>query len=135
MRYAIGTGSLEGAPHIHRASLRHKGLTESELDRIEKALPTMLDVRGAFARGQITDETLTRLGVTQAEREKPGFTALPFLGFTDEQIDAGERGDLRQPDGRGRAGAARRAPARCSTARIAAARTARASSSRWATCA
>jgi ribonucleoside-diphosphate reductase alpha chain len=87
VRYAIGTGSLEGSPHINRSSLHRKGLTESELDSIEKALPTMLDVRGAFARGQLSDETLTRLGVTQGEREKPGFSALPFLGFTDEQID------------------------------------------------
>jgi ribonucleoside-diphosphate reductase alpha chain len=87
VRYALGTGSFEGAPHIHRSSLRHKGLTESEVDKLEKALPTMLDVRGAFARGQLSDETLTRLGVTQSEREKPGFSALPFLGFTDEQID------------------------------------------------
>ena len=87
VRYATGTGSLEGAPHINRSSLHRKGLTESELGSIEKALPTMLDVRGAFARGQLSDETLTRLGVTQGEREKPGFSVLPFLGFTDEQID------------------------------------------------
>ena len=87
VRYAIGTGSFEGAPHVNRSSLRHKGLTESEVDKLEKALPLMLDVRGAFARGQLSDETLTRLGVTQSEREKPGFSALPFLGFTDEQID------------------------------------------------
>jgi len=87
VRYAIGTGSFEGAPHIHRSSLHHKGLIASEIDRIERALPTMLDVRSAFARGMLSDETLTRLGVTQGEREKPGFSALPFLGFTDEQIE------------------------------------------------
>ena len=87
VRYAIGTGSLEGSPHVNRSSLHRKGLTESEIDKIEKSLPTMLDVRAAFARGMLSDETLTRLGVTQAEREKPGFSALPFLGFTDEQID------------------------------------------------
>ena len=87
VRYALGTGSFDGAPHINRSTLHSKGLTEPEIDRVEKALPTMLDVRSAFARGQVTDETLTRLGVTQAEREKPGFSALPILGFTDEQID------------------------------------------------
>ena len=87
VRYALGTGSLEGAPHIHRAALRVKGLLDSEIDRIEKALPTTLDVRAAFARGQLSDETLSRLGVGQAEREKPSFSALPFLGFTDAQIE------------------------------------------------
>src|SRR5439155_15589317 len=44
-------------------------------------------LRFAFARGMLGEETLTRLGVSVAEREKPGFCALPFLGFTDEQIE------------------------------------------------
>jgi ribonucleoside-diphosphate reductase alpha chain len=88
VRYAIGTGTLENTPHIHRLALLAKGLTDAEIDRIERSLPTMLDIRGAFARGMISDETLTRLGVTQAEREKPGFSVLPFLGFTDHEIDA-----------------------------------------------
>ena len=87
VRYAIGTGSLAEAPHVNRASLRKKGLLESEIDRIEQALPTMLDVRFAFSRGMLGDDALTRLGVSAAEREKPTFSALPFLGFTDAQID------------------------------------------------
>jgi ribonucleoside-diphosphate reductase alpha chain len=86
VRYAVGTGTFKGAPHVHRDSLMQKGLLDSEIDRIEQALPSMLDVRFAFARGMLTDETLTRLGVSAAEREKPTFSALPFLGFTDEQI-------------------------------------------------
>ena len=48
----------------------------------------MLDIRFAFSRGLLGDDTLTRLGVSQAEREKPSFSALPFLGFTDEEIRA-----------------------------------------------
>ncbi len=88
VRFAIGTGSLEGAPHINHSELLKRGLREDEIDRIERLLPTMLDLRSAFARGILGDELLTRLGVGQAEREKPGFSALPFLGFTDEQIEA-----------------------------------------------
>ena len=88
VRHAIGTGTLEGAPHINRDSLHQKGFTEPETDRIERALPSMLDIRYAFSRGLVTDDTLTRLGVGAQEREKPTFTVLPFLGFTDEQINA-----------------------------------------------
>ena len=87
IRYAIGTGSLEGAPHINRASLLNKKLTEVEIDRIERSLPGVLDLRHAFSRGMLGEEMLTRLGLSVAEREKPGFSALPFLGFTDQQID------------------------------------------------
>ena len=46
----------------------------------------MLDVRFAFVRGVMREETLTRLGVSMQEREKPNFCALPVLGFTDAQM-------------------------------------------------
>jgi ribonucleoside-diphosphate reductase alpha chain len=88
VRYAVGSGTLEGAPHVNRAALLRKGLVDADLDRIEDALPTAIDVRFAFSRGVLGDETLTKLGVGSAEREKPLFNALPILGFTEEQIDA-----------------------------------------------
>jgi len=87
VRYAVGYGTLSGAPHINDSSLHTKGMTELELQAIEKALPNVLDIRQAFGRGMLSDETLTRLGVSMAEREKPGFCVLPFLGFTDLQIE------------------------------------------------
>ncbi len=86
VRYAIGTGSFEGAPHVNRATLTQRGLNATEIERIERSLPTMLDVRFAFVRGLISDETLDRLGIAKAERDKPPFNALPFLGFTEQQI-------------------------------------------------
>ncbi len=87
VHFAVGYGTLQGAPHINDSSLTLKGFTEKELASIEKSLPNVLDIRQAFGRGMITDETLTRLGVTMAEREKPGFSVLPFLGYTDAQIE------------------------------------------------
>ncbi|MEO5618025.1 MAG: vitamin B12-dependent ribonucleotide reductase, partial [Candidatus Eisenbacteria bacterium] len=88
VRSAVGTASFEDAPHINRSSLTHKGLREEEIDHLEEALVGMLDIRFAFSRNMLGDDTLTRLGVSVAEREKPTFSALPFLGFTDEQIEA-----------------------------------------------
>jgi adenosylcobalamin-dependent ribonucleoside-diphosphate reductase len=87
IRYAVGNGTLSGSPHINESSLHTKGLNEPELQGIEKSLPNVLDIRQAFGRGMLSDETLTRLGVTMAEREKPAFNVLPFLGFTDLQIE------------------------------------------------
>ena len=87
IRYAVGYGTLQGAPHINDSSLHVKGLNNLELNVLEMALPNVLDIRQAFGRGMVSDETLTRLGVSMAEREKPGFNVLPFLGFTDTQID------------------------------------------------
>jgi ribonucleoside-diphosphate reductase alpha chain len=88
VRHALGTGSFEDAPAINRSTLLKRGLRDDEIERLERALPTMLDLRSVFSRGMLGDETLTRLGVSQAEREKPGFSALPFMGFTDAEIDA-----------------------------------------------
>jgi ribonucleoside-diphosphate reductase alpha chain len=87
IRYAVGNGTLQGAPAINDSSLHLKGFTEPELNAIEKSLPNVLDIRQAFGRGMLSDDTLTRLGVSMAEREKPAFNVLPFLGFTDHQID------------------------------------------------
>ena len=87
VRYAVGYGTLAGTPHINESSLGNKGFNDEELASIERSLPNVTDIRQAFGRGIISDDTLTRLGVAMAEREKPAFNVLPFLGFTDTQID------------------------------------------------
>ncbi len=87
IHFAVGHGTLAGAPHINDSSLHNKGFGNEELDKLERVLPNVLDIRQAFGRGMIGDDMLTRLGVTMAEREKPGFNVLPFLGFTDAQIE------------------------------------------------
>ena len=97
IRYAVGHGTLVGAPHINESSLHTKGLNEAELHTIEKALPNVLDIRQAFGRGLLTDETLTRLGVSLAEREKPAFNVLPFAGslIDDGEFETDEERKLR----------------------------------------
>ena len=37
--YAKGTGTLEGAPHINRATLKAKGFDDEAIARVETALP------------------------------------------------------------------------------------------------
>ena len=87
VRYAIGTGSLSGAPHINESSLIAKGFATTEIDAIEKLLPSVLDIRQAFGRGILGDDLVTRLGVSLQERSKGGWNALGFLGFTDREIE------------------------------------------------
>jgi ribonucleoside-diphosphate reductase alpha chain len=87
IRYAVGSGSLEGAPHVHREALVEKGLTSDEIARIEKTLPSMLNVRFAFTRGLLGDATLDRFGVPADERAKPAFNLLTPLGFSEAQIN------------------------------------------------
>jgi len=63
--YIVGTGTLENSPHINRTSLKQKGLTEEEIDTIEKRLPSAFD--------------LNQVELYPGQFKK--------LGFSQEQID------------------------------------------------
>ncbi|SEN23929.1 vitamin B12-dependent ribonucleotide reductase [Lihuaxuella thermophila] len=87
LRYVTGTLSLEGSPHINRETLKEKGFTDADLDRIEKVLPTVFELSFAFNRWTLGEECLERLGFTKEQYEAPDFDLLRALGFTRKQID------------------------------------------------
>jgi ribonucleoside-diphosphate reductase alpha chain len=87
-RYVRGAGTLEGCPHINMASLQAKGFTPELLERIEKMLPSVFELRFAFTRWTLEDEFLkNKLGVTQTQLDDPTFDVLTALGFSKAQID------------------------------------------------
>ncbi|HSQ36680.1 MAG TPA: vitamin B12-dependent ribonucleotide reductase [Acidimicrobiia bacterium] len=91
VRYVVGTMALEGAPHVDRAALVSLGLTDEEVDAVERALPGVFEVRHAFSPYVIGEDALARLGVDEAAWKAPGFDLLRHLGFTDEQVrEAGD---------------------------------------------
>ena len=88
IRYAKGTGSLEGCPHINRQSLREKGFTEEALERLEAELPGTFDLRFAFNQWTLGQEFCREdLGFTEKRLNDPEFDMLRALGYTEEQID------------------------------------------------
>ncbi len=87
LTYVTGTLSLDNAPHINRESLRQKGLTDSELARVEEILPTVFELSFAFNRYTLTDKCLERLGFTPEQYESPDFHFLKAIGFTEQEID------------------------------------------------
>ncbi len=86
LRYVLGTMNLNGSSAVTRDFLKKKGLTDSELMKIEKSLPGTFELTSAFSRYALSDETLKRLGVAQNEFEKPTFSFLKWCGLTDAQI-------------------------------------------------
>lgn len=91
IKYVVGTLSLEGAPHINRLSLLSKGFAESDVKRIEAALPGTFELAHAFNRYNVSEDTLKKFGFTAEQVAAPGFSLLRAIGFTDAQIDeAGE---------------------------------------------
>lgn len=87
MRYVMGTLSLEGAPHINRASLREKGFTDEDIAKIEKQLPAVFELSFAFNRFVLGDDLMKKIGFTDEQLNDPSFNLLRALGFTKEQIE------------------------------------------------
>ncbi len=92
VRYIVGTSSFDGAPHINRESLIEKGFTDEELDKIEKSLPTMFELKHAFNVFSVGEAALQRLGFEVDEYTSWDFDLLRALGFTPVQIR--EAGDV-----------------------------------------
>src|SRR3990172_7816698 len=44
IKYIIGSNSFDGAPYINRITLKSKGLTDGDVDKMEKQLPSALDI-------------------------------------------------------------------------------------------
>jgi len=87
-RYAVGRGTLEGAPHINHQSLLAKGFTSEVLDKLEVGLPATFDIKFAFNRHSLGDAFCRdALGFTDAQLAEPGFDMLAALGFSKSEID------------------------------------------------
>jgi ribonucleoside-diphosphate reductase alpha chain len=87
MRYVMGSMSLEGAPHINRASLKEKGFLDEDIAKIEKNLPGVFELPFAFNRWTLGDATMKRLGFNEEQMNDFNFNLLKALGFSKEQIE------------------------------------------------
>ena len=89
VRYAVGYGTLDGAPGIDHAALRARGFDEAALAKLEAALPSAFDIKYVFNRFTFGDAFCRQaLGFTDAQLDDPGFDMLKALGFSREQVDA-----------------------------------------------
>ncbi len=84
--YVSGTNTLLAAPHVNRANLKKKGLTDDDLSKVEAAIPGVFDLELAFSPWVLGEETLVRLGVPSSLR-RPSFSLLKHLGFTGREIE------------------------------------------------
>jgi ribonucleoside-diphosphate reductase alpha chain len=87
VEYIVGTSSLDDAPHINRETLAAKGFTDEDLDKVEKALPAIFELRHAFNVFTFGEETLQRLGFGVDEYTGWEFNLLKALGFTSKEIN------------------------------------------------
>jgi ribonucleoside-diphosphate reductase alpha chain len=88
-RYAVGHGTLDGAPGINHERLRAKGFGESHIAAIEAGLASAFDIKFAFNKWTLGAEFCSKiLGFTTAQLDDPGFDLLTALGFTKAEIEA-----------------------------------------------
>ncbi len=90
-RYCLGSGSLEGAPHVNRATLSERGFTEEVIRKVEKALPMALSLEDAFHPHLLGREFLQSLGLRPEAVEGDGYDVLETLGFSPEHIEEADR--------------------------------------------
>lgn len=87
VKYAKGSGSLEGCPYINPQSLKAKRFTDDIIAKLEKSLPSVFDITFAFNKFTIGTEFLTQtLGFDEDEINSFDFDLLTKLGFSRTEI-------------------------------------------------
>ncbi len=86
VNYAKGSASLKGAPHINVDTLKAKGFTNDELEKLDKGLVSAFEISFAFNIWSLGEDCLKRLGLTSEQYNAPDFNVLRSLGFTKKQI-------------------------------------------------
>ncbi|OGW72492.1 MAG: ribonucleoside-diphosphate reductase, adenosylcobalamin-dependent [Omnitrophica bacterium GWA2_52_12] len=87
IEYIKGTARLEGAPWINRLTLKDKGMTEEELNKVEAMLPTAFDISYPFSKWTFGEKVLERLGIKAEVYNKKDFNLLESLGFSRVEIE------------------------------------------------
>ena len=88
INYAVGTNSLVGSPHINAKTLKNKGLSDTDIVKIEKSLPTVFELQYAFTPVVLGKPSIEKLGFMEKEFSKPNFNLLKALGFSENEIEA-----------------------------------------------
>ncbi len=87
--YIIGNYSLLDAPYINHESLKKKGFTAIELQKIEQGLKSVSDINHVFNRWVLGDEfIMSVLGLDKNELASGSIDVLQMLGFNKSEIEA-----------------------------------------------
>ncbi len=87
VEYCVGTGRLDGAPHINPDSLKEKGFTDEVLEKIQAELPKVFDITFAFNKFVLGEDFCKSvLKLTEEQLNQFEFNLLEHLGFTRDAI-------------------------------------------------
>ncbi len=88
-RYALGRGTLRGAPGINHEALGQKGFDAASLTAVESGLASAFDIKFAFNKWTLGEAfCIENLGIAPAALADPAFDLLTALGFSKADIEA-----------------------------------------------
>ena len=87
--YAVGHGTLKGAPSINHETLAAKGFTEEKIAALEAGVKQAFDIKFAFNKWTL-GETFCRdvLGFNEEQLGDPKFNILEAIDFSKADIEA-----------------------------------------------
>jgi ribonucleoside-diphosphate reductase alpha chain len=88
IKYAVGTGTFQGAPYINHQTLSEKGFIAEELKKLDTAVNTAFEIGFVFNVYNLGEECLQRLGFKPEQYFNFEWSLLDALGFTEEQMEA-----------------------------------------------
>jgi ribonucleoside-diphosphate reductase alpha chain len=87
--YALGRGTLDGAPGVYPEILRAEGFDDKRLKALEERLKTAFDLTFVFTPQALGEDFCRHvLGFSEAQMSSTGYQVLRDLGFQDEEIHA-----------------------------------------------
>jgi ribonucleoside-diphosphate reductase alpha chain len=88
VKYAVGSGTFAGAPHINHQTLSEKGFIAEEIKKLDKSVAAAFEIGFVFNVYNLGEECLQRLGFKAEDYFNFEWNLLEALGFTEEQIEA-----------------------------------------------
>jgi ribonucleoside-diphosphate reductase alpha chain len=87
--YAVGHGTLDGAPGVNHERLKEKGFTDPVLQALEASLASAFDIKFAFNQWTLGGDFCVKvLGLEASQLGEVSFDMLAALGFTKAEIEA-----------------------------------------------
>jgi ribonucleoside-diphosphate reductase alpha chain len=89
VEYAVGHGTLVGAPGVNHETLAAKGFTPEKIAAVEKAVASAFDIKFVFNKWTLGEDFLSGpLGLKAERIDQPDFDLLAEIGFSKREIEA-----------------------------------------------
>ena len=87
--YAVGRGTLAGAPGVNHETLAEKGFSPEKIKTIEEAVASAFDIKFVFNKWTLGEAFCTEdLGLAADRLDQADFDLLAEIGFSKADIDA-----------------------------------------------